>query len=101
MIRAHKRNVEVKVLIEKGQANDVNCDDEMLENAGVQLRRGKGSGSMHNKFAIIDGIIVYTGSYNHTQSATTRNDENYIIIKDKDIAETYEKQFQKIWEKHK
>jgi phosphatidylserine/phosphatidylglycerophosphate/cardiolipin synthase-like enzyme len=46
-------------------------------------------------------MIVYTGSFNHTNSATIRNDENYIVIKDKGIAETYEKQFEKLWEKHK
>ena len=101
LIRAHKRGVEVKVLIDKTQAGLRDADDEMLENAGIELRRSKGSGLMHNKFAVIDGIIIYTGSYNHTESATTKNDENYIIIKDKDIAETYEKQFQKIWEKHR
>jgi phosphatidylserine/phosphatidylglycerophosphate/cardiolipin synthase-like enzyme len=101
LVRAHKRGVEVKVLIDRVQAAGRYSDDEALERAGVQLRRSKGSGLMHNKFAIIDGIIIYTGSYNHTSNATLRNDENYIIIKDKDIAETYEKQFQKIWEKHK
>jgi phosphatidylserine/phosphatidylglycerophosphate/cardiolipin synthase-like enzyme len=77
-------------LIDKGQANDVNADDKKLEEAGVQLRRSKWNGSMHNKFTTIDGKIVYTGIYNHTQSATTRNDENYIIIKDQQTAETYE-----------
>jgi len=101
LIRAHKRGVEVKVLIDRIQAAGKHADDEMLENAGVPLRRSKGSGLMHNKFAVIDGIIIYTGSYNHTAGATERNDENYIIIKDKDIAETFERQFQKIWEKHK
>jgi len=101
LIRAHKRGVEVKVLIDRIQAAGRYADDEKLEKAGVELRRSKGSGLMHNKFAVIDGIIIYTGSYNHTSNATTRNDENYIIIKDQEIAETYEKQFQKIWEKHK
>jgi len=101
LIRAHKRGVEVKVLIDKVQAAGRYADDEKLEKAGVGLRRSKGSGLMHNKFAIIDGIIIYTGSYNHTDNATTKNDENYIIIKNKDVAETFEKQFQKIWEKHK
>ena len=80
---------------------DRKADDEMLEAAGIGLRRSKGDGSMHNKFAVIDGIIIYTGSYNHTQSATTRNDKNCIIVKDQQTAETYEKQFQKIWEKHR
>jgi phosphatidylserine/phosphatidylglycerophosphate/cardiolipin synthase-like enzyme len=101
LTRAHKRGVEVKVLIDRIQAAGRYADDEKLEKAGVELRRSKGSGLMHNKFAIIDGIIIYTGSYNHTDNATTKNDENYIIIKDNDIAETYEKQFQKLWGKHK
>lgn len=101
LIRAHKRGVEVKVLIDKVQAAGRYADDEKLEKAGVELRRSKGSGLMHNKFAVIDGTIIYTGSYNHTSNATLKNDENYIIIKDQQIAETYEKQFQKIWEKHK
>ena len=56
---------------------------------------------MHNKFCVIDDLIVYTGSYNHTDSATTKHDENYIIIKDIGIAHIYETQFQKLWEKHK
>ena len=101
LIRAHNRGVEVKVLIDRVQAAGKNADDEMLESAGIPLRRSKGSGVMHNKFAVIDGIIIYTGSYNHTDNATTKNDENYIIIKDRNVAETYETQFQKIWEKHK
>jgi phosphatidylserine/phosphatidylglycerophosphate/cardiolipin synthase-like enzyme len=101
LTRAHKRGVEVKVLIDRIQAAGRYADDEKLEKAGVELRRSKGSGLMHNKFAVIDGSIIYTGSYNHTDNATTKNDENYIIIKDNDIAETYEKQFQKLWGKHK
>jgi len=101
LIRAHKRGVDVKVLIDKGQALDAKADDEMLEAAGIGLRRSKGDGSMHNKFAVIDGIIVCTGSYNLSERATTKNDENYVIIKDQAVAETFEKQFEKLWEKHK
>lgn len=56
---------------------------------------------MHNKFCVIDDLIVYTGSYNHTKGATETNDENYIIIKDIGIAHIFETQFQKLWEKHK
>lgn len=101
LIRAHKRGIEVKVLIDKGQALDRKADDEVLEAAGIGLRRSRGDGSMHNKFAVIDGVIVYTGSYNHTDRATSKNDENCIIIKDKETAQKYEAQFQKLWEKHK
>jgi phosphatidylserine/phosphatidylglycerophosphate/cardiolipin synthase-like enzyme len=101
LIKAHKRGVEVKVLIDKAQAGLQDADDEKLEGEGIEVRRGKKPGLMHNKFAIIDGIIIYTGSYNHTEGATTKNDENYIIIKDGEVAGTFEKQFQKLWEKHR
>ena len=101
LIRAHKRGVEVKVLIDKAQAGLQDADDEKLEGEGIEVRRDKKPCLMHNKFAIIDGIIIYTGSYNHTEGATTKNDENYIIIKDGEVAGTFEKQFQKLWEKHR
>lgn len=101
LIRAHKRGVEVKVLIDKAQAGNQYSDDEWLENEGIELRRDKAAGLMHNKFCVIDNLIVYTGSYNHSESATTKHDENYIIIKDIGIAHIYETQFQKLWEKHK
>ena len=82
LINAHNRGVEVKVLIDKAQAGNQYADDEALENSGIELRRDKKSGMMHNKFCVIDDIIVYTGSYNHTKGATEKHDENYIIIKD-------------------
>ena len=99
--RAHNRGVEVKVLIDKAQAGNQYADDEWLENEGIEVRRDKAGGLMHNKFCVIDDLIVYTGSYNHTKSGTTKNDENYIIIKDIGIAHIFETQFQKLWEKHK
>ena len=94
-------SVEVKVLIDKAQAGNQYADDEKLEQTGIEVRRDKAGGLMHNKFCVIDDLIVYTGSYNHSQGATTKNDENYIIIKDIGIAHIYETQFQKLWEKHR
>ena len=65
------------------------------------MRRDKAGGLMHNKFCVIDDLISCTSSYNHTGSATTKHDENYIMIKDIGIAHIYEAQFQKLREKHK
>ena len=47
---------------------------------------------MHNKFAIIDSI-TWTGSFNWTQSANTRNQENVLITDDKNICQKYDAQF--------
>lgn len=101
LINAHKRGVEIKVIMDDEKALDIHSDDEKLEEAGIGVVKDGPLSLMHNKFAIIDGIIVYTGSYNHTRSGTEYNDENYIIIKDKEVAEVYERQFQKLWEKYK
>ena len=101
LIQARNRGVEVKVLIDKTQAGLKSADDERLEKAGIEVRRSKGSGLMHNKFCIIDGKVAYTGSYNHTDNATFNNDENYVIFKSEKIAQTFEAQFQKLWDKHK
>ena len=48
---------------------------------------------MHNKFAVIDGGMVWTGSFNWTVSANSRNQENVIITDDKNVCKKYEKQF--------
>jgi phosphatidylserine/phosphatidylglycerophosphate/cardiolipin synthase-like enzyme len=99
LIRAHQRGVEVKILIDKAQAGKTN-EDERLEAAGIKVWRSKGSRLMHNKISIIDGSIVITGSYNYTKNAS-KNDENYVIIKDKEIGELFENRFQILLLKHR
>ena len=58
-----------------------------------------GSGLMHNKFAVIDGRTVLTGSFNWTITADTKNDENLLVITDKELAQKYVKQFNRLWAK--
>ena len=52
---------------------------------------------MHHKVFIIDEEIVITGSYNPTSSGTKRNDENLLIIHDKEIANEFTQEFEKVW----
>ena len=53
---------------------------------------------MHHKVMIIDGEIVITGSYNFSRSAETRNDENMIFIYNREIAELFLDEFEKVYE---
>jgi len=48
---------------------------------------------MHHKVLIIDGGIVVTGSYNLTRSAELKNDENTLVIHDRDVANIYLAEF--------
>lgn len=50
---------------------------------------------VHHKVFIVDGSIVITGSYNPTKSADERNDENLVIIRDAQIAQQFEKEFER------
>ncbi|MEM3373684.1 MAG: phospholipase D-like domain-containing protein [Candidatus Woesearchaeota archaeon] len=52
---------------------------------------------MHNKVFIIDNKTILTGSYNPTKNANFYNDENLIIIEDRDIAQKYLKNFFKVY----
>ncbi|MBS7657808.1 MAG: phospholipase D family protein [Candidatus Bathyarchaeia archaeon] len=96
LIAAYKRGVEVKVIIEKEQLNEYS-EYYKLKNAGIEVKLDANPALMHNKVAIIDGIIVITGSYNWSLSAETKNNENMIIIKNAEVAKIYEEEFQKIW----
>ena len=74
--------------------------DELLE-FGEFLDHGAQSGTLlHHKAAIIDGLDqsysngqVITGSMNWTASGTFNNDENTIIIHDRDITNLYMQEF--------
>ena len=49
----------------------------------------------NNKVIIIDDQIVITGSFNFTKAAQSKNAENLLIINDKNLAETYLKNWNK------
>ena len=57
----------------------------------------KPPGRLHHKFFIIDEKIIITGSYNPSNNANKNNDENIIIIHNKDIASKYLYEFQRKW----
>ncbi len=56
---------------------------------------------MHHKVIIIDGEIVVTGSYNLTRSAEIKNDENTLVIHDRDLAEIFLTEFEWIFQEGK
>ncbi|WP_456396449.1 phospholipase D family nuclease [Desulfurobacterium sp.] len=99
-IRASKRGVMVRIIIDKSTAKSRRCVAPLLEKAGisVKFKRGTGGGLMHNKFAVIDGETLITGSFNWTVSAEKRNDENLIVIKGNlPLAHRYRKVFDRLW----
>ena len=52
---------------------------------------------MHDKSAVIDDSITLTGSYNWTEAAETRNNENLLVLASRPLAELFETCFESLW----
>jgi len=63
----------------------------------LPLRIGAGGGYMHNKFAIVDDSLCITGSYNWSESAEMKNDENLLVIASPELARAYKARFEILW----
>lgn len=65
--------------------------------ANLDVRIDGVDGLMHHKVFIVDKKIVVMGSYNFSQNAEQRNDENILIIYDPVIAEQFIFEFQRVY----
>lgn len=65
--------------------------------AGLDVYRDANPGQMHHKIMIVDESIVIVGSYNFTNSAETRNDENLLVIYNDEIAAKFMDEFRRIY----
>jgi phosphatidylserine/phosphatidylglycerophosphate/cardiolipin synthase-like enzyme len=83
-----------------GAAN-ASSQDKMLCTAGARIGIENLAGKVHHKFAVIDvegsDPTVILGSYNWTDSAAYDNDENTLIIHDRDLARAYYAEWQRLW----
>jgi phosphatidylserine/phosphatidylglycerophosphate/cardiolipin synthase-like enzyme len=98
LIYAKERGVEVRVVIERERAYEQGSEYPRLKSAGVDVRLDGNPNSMHHKFMVIDGYIVVTGSYNWSSAAEDRNDENIVVIIDRDVAQRFVQEFERVWQ---
>ncbi|WP_424035536.1 phospholipase D-like domain-containing protein [Prevotella melaninogenica] len=101
-------NVLFEKLVEKSnQGIDVQLliyDDGVNKKYGVDfsqltytlIQRANRGGLMHDKFCVIDNQIVITGSYNWTNNAEFKNDENITIEHDPAQATKYSEEYRRL-----
>jgi phosphatidylserine/phosphatidylglycerophosphate/cardiolipin synthase-like enzyme len=97
LLDAHKRGVNVQVILDKSQRTDKYTSADFLANQGVPVVIDANHAIAHNKVIIIDGETVLTGSFNFTKAAQERNAENLLIIHDSGLAAQYAQN----WEAHR
>ena len=91
----HYENVTVKGIYEKTKISKYSTYD-LLRFHDVNVSLDKNKYNMHHKVFIIDNKTVITGSFNPSQNANKRNDENIVVIDNRDIAEKYTSEFTKL-----
>ena len=89
LIAAHRRGVRVEVILDKSQRSERACIAPDLMASGIPVLVDAAHAIAHNKVMIIDGETVVTGSFNFTESAESRNAENLLVIKDRELAVQY------------
>ena len=91
-----KSGIAVRGVFEERQV-DKYSEYEAMKAAGLPVIIDESRGTMHHKVIVIDGETVITGSYNFSNNAEKRNNENLLIIKgNREIAAAYLSEFERI-----
>jgi len=89
LLNAHKRGIQVEVILDKSQKSQRYTSATFLANGGISTFIDTRHAIAHNKIMIIDRETVITGSFNFTKAAEERNAENVLILRSKDLAKIY------------
>lgn len=96
LLRAYQRGVQVR-LVTDGEYEDEKMVAR-LRRAGIPVTvRPQDSGIMHNKFVVVDGAWVWTGSWNLTENGTYRNNNNALLIASRHLAQNYLTEFEELF----
>jgi phosphatidylserine/phosphatidylglycerophosphate/cardiolipin synthase-like enzyme len=97
VIRKHDEGLDVKGIFERNGTGSRHSEYVKMKIEGVPVKRDRNRNNMHHKVFIIDEKIVITGSYNFSRNANRNNDENILIISNREIARTYLDEFRRLY----
>ena len=106
LARAKGRGVKVRIVMDQGHlypeksTGKRSPEVQSLVDAGFDLkmlRGGDAYGIMHNKFAVFDGALLETGSYNWTRAADVQHFENALFEDDATRIASYQNYWDWMW----
>ncbi|MDR3424434.1 MAG: phospholipase D family protein [Alphaproteobacteria bacterium] len=81
LIAAHREGIDVEVVVDHGQIEKSNHSvTAALITAKIPLRVDIIHTLQHDKYMVIDGKTVETGSFNYTAAAEQHNSENVLVL---------------------
>ena len=105
LVAAKQRGVDVAVIadhrsnLEEQRSTAGRHALTLLAKAGIPTRTVKAYPIHHDKFMVVDGMAVETGSFNFTAAAAKSNSENALVVwNDPALAETYLSHWQSRWD---
>ena len=99
LIQAQKRGVKVRLIMDALSSSTNHSKIDELRKANIEVKTENYAGKMHSKSMIIDDEYTIIGSMNFSDSGENKNDENFIVLKDKEIAQAYKNFFDYQWDK--
>lgn len=97
LITASKRGVDIKIILDATNTHTSSSKLKILRQNGILVKTENYAGKCHSKSLIIDDIYTVIGSMNFSRSGEWVNDENMVIIKDREITLFYKTFFQYLW----
>lgn len=99
LVAAQNRGVKVGVVADKAQNDRQYSAASYLANHNVPVRLNDRYQAHHDKFMVIDGRHVQTGSFNYTSAAASKNAENALILWNvPPLAAQYDADWQRLWQ---
>lgn len=95
LVRAHERDIPVRMI---GDVDEVITSGyQSILRTNIPFSLGNKSAIQHNKFTVIDGKYVFTGTANMTDSGFIRNDNNYQFIESETLASVFTAEFEQMF----
>lgn len=98
ILAAHRRGIRLRILTDDDKSGDLGSDIARFEQEGIAVRLDRSRYHMHHKFAVFDGSLLLTGSYNWTRGAAQFNEENFLLSYDPRLCQAYAQQFERLWQ---
>lgn len=98
LIALHRQGVQVRVVTDSDNMDEAGA--RLVRKASIPVVEDGRTALMHDKFVVVDGQVVLTGSWNFTENGTYKNDNNTLVITSTLLASNYTTEFEEMFLQH-
>jgi phosphatidylserine/phosphatidylglycerophosphate/cardiolipin synthase-like enzyme len=98
VLRARQRGVQVRMVADNEHTiDDTDSLIAQIAAAGIPIIYDQDPDLMHNKFMIMDRVLVWTGSMNYTVNGVYRNNNNIVMLRSPRVAQVFTVEFEEMF----